>query len=135
TLSDENQRTTIRMMDGQQRLVLETGDGISTAQFSYGPFNQLENESVSDDSDYTSITYDIRGRTTSVSKQRTGTRGMSYNAFGDVISTYKENADGTQTDVLSYGRDALGRLTGVTGAGVNRTLYWDHNVPGYQGTV
>jgi RHS repeat-associated protein len=47
-----------------------------------------------------------------------------------VVGAYKQTINGSQVDNITYGRDALGRLTSVSGSGMNRTYYWDKS---YQG--
>jgi RHS repeat-associated protein len=129
-VTDESGHSVVRTTDMQGRLVVQSAAGISDATFAYGPFGQLERESVGDGSGSTTIGYDVRGRTTSVATLYGGTRAKAYNAFGEVVGSYKRDSSGNPSDSLSYGRDAIGRLTSVQGIGVNRTFNWDHSAQG-----
>jgi RHS repeat-associated protein len=96
-----------------QRAALQ--GGTSDATFTYGPFDLLEQEAVSDGSGQTKITYDVLGRRSTLTRTDTGTRVTRYNAFGDVVATGKQAPDGTEAETLTYGRDLLGRPTSITG--------------------
>ena len=108
TITDESSHSTVRTNDGQGRLVTQTAPGVSDTTFGYGPFSQLESESMADGSGQTTIAYDVLGRRTSTTRKNTGTRVTTYNAFGDVVGGYKQMADGTQADSMTFGRDPSG---------------------------
>jgi RHS repeat-associated protein len=97
----------------------------SSATFWYGPFGVLSKEEAFDQSGKTEIAYDVLGRQVSVSRTGVGTRGIKYNAFGDVVETYKQKSDLTKVDSVFYGRDLLGRVTSMSGSGIQRSFYWD----------
>jgi RHS repeat-associated protein len=103
--------------------------GVSNATFTYGPFGLLRQEKTAEASGQavgqTDLVYDVLGRQTSMTRTGAGTRETSYNSFGDIVGTAKVAQDGVKSGILSYGRDALGRLTAITGSGMNRRLWWD----------
>jgi RHS repeat-associated protein len=133
TSTDESGRTVTRIADAMGRLSIEravlgtTGGGTqaSDATYSYGPFGLLEVESVADGSGRTETHYDLLGRPITTTRAGAGTRGTTYNGYGEVVSTFKQAPDNTQSDSLSYTRDKLGRLRTIRGFGVTRTLNWD----------
>jgi RHS repeat-associated protein len=153
TATDGSNRSTTRIVDGMGRLsihraVLPTPDATfpdgpyetSDATYSYGPFSVFEHEGVEDGSGSTDVQYDTLGRPTSVTRQTAGgPRVATYNAFGEMTTLYKLNpVTGEQLETLTYGHDALGRITSMTSAGfgggpgvppaLNRAFYWDQAV-------
>jgi RHS repeat-associated protein len=143
TTTNEAGRVTTTIVDGMgrpsiQRAALQTGT--SNSMFSYGPFGLPETQSVDDGSGGTIFAYDVLGRLLSVYRSGAGIRGTTYNAFGDVVSTYKQgNFDDPPSGIISFGRDKLGRVTTVTSAGssapnalpgLNRAFYWDQTAEG-----
>jgi len=136
TSTDESGRATTRIADEMGRVTRVQARSIPDATFGYGPFSLLENESVADFSGQTDRVYDVLGRVTSVTRLNAGARITAYNAYGEVVQTAKAAPFTTAplSDVLTYGRDALGRLTTLTGTGINRTLTWDKNADGTSGT-
>ena len=136
TATDESGRSVTRIADPMGRpsvqRVVQSGGTVSDATFAYGAFGLLEHERLSDGSGQTDIGYDVLGRQTSIARTGAGVRGTSYNAYGNVVGSYKLSSDGllTQEDNITYGRDPLGRLTSAMGAGVNRTIFWDQTSTG-----
>jgi RHS repeat-associated protein len=141
---NESGRTSTTVFDSLGRLSMQRAaiaSGLSTATFVYGPFDLLERESVEDSSGFMDIAYDVLGRPTSVTRKNAGTRRTTYNAFGDITSSFKLDASGATRETVTYGRDKLGRITTMqspgagTGPGIppalNREFFWDHPaVPG-----
>jgi RHS repeat-associated protein len=128
TVTNEAGRVTTHFADvlGRDRIVRAAlPGGTSDATFTYGPFGLLRQERTTDGTGQTDLLYDNLGRQTSISRTGAGTRGTTYNAFGDIVGSYKLAGDGSHAESLSYGRDALGRLTSITGPGVARNYYWD----------
>jgi RHS repeat-associated protein len=130
TETDESGRTVTRILDHLGRTSIQRANlasGWSDATFSYGAFGVLKMQTVSDGSGRTDLAYDVLGRQTSIKRQGAGIRRATYNAFGDVVATYKQKPDGTQVDNLTYERDALGRPRSVLGSGIERYFFWDTN--------
>jgi RHS repeat-associated protein len=130
TSTDEVGHAIVRTVDSQGRAATESSNGTRIASFGYGPFGQLESESVSN----TTIGYDVLGRQVSLARYAPGIRTTVYDAYGEIVNTYKQKSDGTQVDNINYGHDPIGRLTTVTGSGMNRILYYDKSSTGAAGT-
>jgi len=138
TSVNEAGRTVTTLIDSRGRVGLQQtslASGTSWATFVYGPFDLLQHEEVEDGSGSTDITYDVRGRPRSVTRTNAGVRGTTYNAFGDVTTTYKVDSLSAPHEIVTYGRDKLGRIKTTTspGAGtgtgippaINRQYFWD----------
>jgi RHS repeat-associated protein len=128
TVTNEAGRVTTHFADGQGRdriVRAALPGGTSDASFTYGPFGLLRQERTTDGTGQTDLLYDNLGRQISSSRTGAGTRGTAHNAFGDVVASYKLASDGSHAESVSYGRDALGRVTSMTGPGVGRYYYWD----------
>jgi RHS repeat-associated protein len=135
-VSDESGRTVTHIADPlgrpwvQQTVIGNPAGGTQTskATFTYGPFDVLEHETAADGANNieskTDVGYDVLGRSTSVTRTAAGTRGTTYNAFGEVVTTYKL-FDGTHYEDVTYVPDALGRVTSITAYNLARTFYWD----------
>jgi RHS repeat-associated protein len=135
TDTDESGRQVTHVSDAMGRPSVQraaAADGsLTDATFTYGPFGVLEHEGVSDKSGQTDIGYDVLGRVSSTTRPNAGTRGTTYNAFGDIVTTFKQPSPNSQVDTLTYGRDALGRLTSITGPTItSRYFFWDTNTGG-----
>jgi RHS repeat-associated protein len=135
TMTDESGRVVTHIADALgrpsiERAVLQTPTGDTT--FSYGAFGLMEHEATSDGSGQTDVTYDNLGRVTQSTRKGAGTRGIAYNAFGEVVSAFKVPVSGPTTQVISYVRDALGRATSMTSdtTPVARNFYFDTNSAG-----
>jgi len=131
--TDESGHTVVRTVDSQGRASTETANAIPVATFGYGPFGQLESESVSS----TTIGYDVLGRQVALTRFTPGIRKTVYDAYGEVVGSYKQKSDGTQAESVAYSRDKLGRLTGVVtliGSGISRSFYYDQSPYGGGGT-
>jgi RHS repeat-associated protein len=133
TSADESGHTIVRTSDGLGRTATESSNGQLIASFAYGPFGQLEAETVSG----TTVGYDILGRAVSLARPTPGIRKAVYNAFGEIVGNYKQASDGTQDENVVYYRDKLGRLTGVAGVppgpGMSRSFFYDQSPYGSGG--
>ena len=142
-LRRRKQSSTTRILDAMGRISIqraELASGTSDATFRYGPFSQFGHQSVEDGSGGTDIQYDTLGRPTSVTRQTAGgPRVATYNAFGEITTIYKLNpVTAEHFETLTYGHDALGRVTSITSPGygsgqgipaaLNRAFYWDQAV-------
>jgi RHS repeat-associated protein len=128
--SDESGRTITNISDPLGRPSIQRAAGMADATFTYGSFGLLRSQKLADGSGQTDFTYDVLGRRTSITRTDTGTRRTKYNAFNEVVETWKQKPDGTEVEKLTYGYDPLGRVVSVTGSGINRTLYYDRTHTG-----
>jgi len=146
TASDESGRTVTHIADplgrpSIQRAVIGNpagGTQTSNATFTYGPFDVLEHETAADGTgkieNKTDAAYDVLGRPVSVTRSLPGTRGTTYNAFSDVVATYKL-VNGSHYEEVTYVPDALGRVTSMSGTGIARTFSWDASAGSPAGTT
>jgi RHS repeat-associated protein len=133
TVTDESGQVTTKIADSLgrpsiQRATLQTG--MTDTTFGYGPFDVLEEESVSDATGGTTFGYDVLGRRISSNRFKSGERTIVYNAFGDVVQTGKIGDVEQPADTVVMGRDGIGRVTSMTTTNprsvpVTRTFYWD----------
>ena len=118
--------------DSRGRPSIQTAElltGTSNTTYTYGAFDLLKKEQT-DTMGQTELAYDVLGRLTTVTRTLPGIRVTEYNAYGDVTRTYKKTSAAGTVEPVTYGRDALGRLTLVTATGVARNLYWDKTAGG-----
>jgi RHS repeat-associated protein len=138
TSKNESDRPVTTIFDTLGRQSVQrasVGAGVSNATFVYAPFNLLERESVEDGSGFSNILYDVLGRPISVARKDAGTQRLTYNAFGEVTTAFKQDSSGAARETITYGRDKLGRIRTVrspgagTGPGVppaiDRQYFWD----------
>jgi RHS repeat-associated protein len=136
TSTNESGRVTTKTYDPVGRLSSQKASGPAVmgsmgssgpadALYSYGAFSLLKQERLADGSSQTDIVRDVEGRQTWLTRTGAGTQGTVYNGLGEVMSTSKLGSDQTLKEVVSYTHDALGRVTSITGSGINRTFSWD----------
>jgi RHS repeat-associated protein len=118
-----NESTTTADKDGRvvrKVEVLDQPPAQVTTKYAYAPFGQLA--AITDDQGHvTAMTYDARGRRTTLSDPDRGLTTDTWNGFGDI--TQETHAASGQTRTFTY--DSLGRQTDSVDADGKTHYEWD----------